>query len=382
MRPSKSSAMYQLCALVAFLASARANPLALEAIESDLSLQNSSLARRCENPCGYYGQVCCAWNQPCYTDSNNEAQCGAATTAIPAGTSGYWQLYTTVFIETDTEKHTTTKVYSSFIPSPAGPTTPVSTETIVEAKCNWNAGESTCGNICCPAGQYCVVDGQCSGNTRTVTKTASQTPTPAPPLRPTSSGISTITQTFATTTTVPFLAPMSTGQTVNITDTGSTGSSSSLSGGAIAGIVIAVIVGILLLLLLCAFFCFKAIWDSILAIFGLGKHRRRETIIEESIHRSSRGDREWYGDRPSRVEKVETKRSYWAPMTAGLGGLATALGMKQRNERKKRRVVEEKDVYSVEDDVSYSRDSRTFSEESESIGGLRATSIFANNYYR
>lgn len=319
-----------------------ATPLSLEA--DLIEYQNTTIERRCANPCGYYGQVCCAAGEACITDSNNQAQCGGSgqVTTPAAGGNGYWQYYTSTYVETDLE--TRTSVYSSFMgAAPAQvtttycPTSPAqATATGAQANCNWSQGESSCGNICCPQGQYCQVAGQCAGAAGASLSA---------PLRPTSSGNVVVTQTsFSTTTTVPFQPPVATGQSAGVTTT-SANNSGSLSGGAIAGIVIGVIAAIILLLVLCLFCCFRAAWDSIVALFGGRRRRRRETTeVYESYHRSGggrRGDRRWYGDRPSRIERSE-RRTGAGLGAAGLGGLAAALGFRRNQNDRRRRAVEEK----------------------------------------
>ncbi|KAI9670688.1 MAG: hypothetical protein M1831_005908 [Alyxoria varia] len=319
---------------------ATASPLSLD---TNAAEQNSTLEKRCANPCGYFEQVCCGQGQTCYTDDNNQAQCGsggqATAVATPAsGGSGYWQYWTSFYVVTDTE--TKTQIYSSYV----GHLSAQATETAAAAKCDWNQGESSCGNICCSQGEYCQVHGQCSGAASSYSA----------PLRPTSSGDSIVTQTsYSTTTTVPFGTPIATGQSAGLTAAEASGGGG-LSGGAIAGIVIGVIIAIIILLLLCLIFCFRAAWNGLLAFFGLGKtRRRRETVEYESYHRSGRGGggggRTWYGaPRPRRTERTTTttkKKSGGGPLVAGFGGLATALGFKKRQEDRKRRIRDEKSDY-------------------------------------
>ncbi|KAL2430672.1 hypothetical protein ABEF95_012494 [Exophiala dermatitidis] len=301
-------------------------------------LQN--VQKRCESPCGYYGLLCCGAGEVCYTDANNQAQCGAGptTTAAAVGGSGQWQYYTTTYVETDLK--TVTQTFSSYIPA--------STKS-----CSYSLGETACGNVCCLSGQYCQSSGVCvavgggsSGYYSSLyTVTTVVTNTASAPLRPTSNTLVTVTsQVGSATTTQPFVTPVGTGGSII---TGSTSTSSGgLSGGAIAGIVIGVIAGIILLLLLCACLCFKGLIDGLLAIFGLGPRRKRRTVEEEVYverhHRSGRGGRTggrtWFGQRPARTEVVEEKRSSgigkagWVAAT--LGGLALFLGLKRRRDRR------------------------------------------------
>lgn len=347
--------------LIALLLLLRTSTSAAEPLvgldEGLVDLQNVTLAKRCENPCGWAGQLCCQSGQTCYTDSNDQAQCGnsGVMTAAPATQSpGYWQYWTSTYVETDLV--TRTSVYSSYVGAiSAGPVTSVwaqASQTAAAPTCP--ASETACGNICCPSGHYCAVWGQCSPATTIAVS-------PSAPLRPTSSGAVIVTRTtFATTTTVPFLAPMATGQNVNITSTQE--SSSGLSGGAIAGIVIGVLAAIIILLFICIFFCFKAAWDGLLAIFGLGGRRRRTEVIEESYHRSGdrRDSRRWPGNQPSRIARNE-KRSGgfggFAPVAAGLTGLAVALGLRRKADRRRRN---EKSDYtaSTYDETEYSSESK------------------------
>ena len=324
--------------------------------------------RGCANPCGYYGQVCCQSGETCITDSNNEAQCSSGsggsagvTTAASGSGSGYWQYYTSTWVETDTV--TKTSVYSSFVggggaaSSVWAPTTPVggTTATAAAANCNWSSGESSCGNICCPSGQYCQVAGQCA---------PAAGGSVSAPLRPTSSGTYTVqTETsFSTTTTEPFISPIATGQSMNVTETSATGGGGGLSGGAIAGIVIGVIAAIILLILLALFLCFRGIWNL---LFGRKRGtRRRETIVEEHIHRSSGGgaaSRRWYGGGasskpPRRVVKEEkTTRRGFGPAALG-GGLGAAFGLgkaKRARQERERRRYDEKSDYSSSYGYSY-----------------------------
>ncbi|KAK5021931.1 hypothetical protein LTS07_010513 [Exophiala sideris] len=318
--------------------------------------------KRCANPCGYYGQLCCASNEVCYTDSNNQAQCGASsTTAVGAtagATAGGWQYYTTTYVQTDLK--TVTETFSSYVAtSTLGATNTLS--------CSYSLGETSCGNTCCLSGQYCESSGSCvsvgggsSANsyysslytvTTVITNTATATNTASAPLRPTSNSLITITSTGTVTasptgtatTTQGFVTPVSSSGSIVYGQ--STNSGGGLSGGAIAGIVIGVIIGIIILLLLCACWCAKGLIDGLLSIFGLGPRKRRtreeEVIYERHSHRDRRGGRTWFGQqRPSRTEVVEEKRTSgiggiptagW--LAAGVGSLALWLGLKRRNRR-------------------------------------------------
>ena len=252
--------------------------------------------------CGYYGTLCCPSGQSCYTDSNGQAQCGvpfnsaASVQAQPTGSS-----------------------------SSCGNT------------------QSPCGSSCCDSGYYCkssnpsVVCAPISGGTSGGIYPTS----PSAPLRPTSSGVVIVTYTGTPTATVPFQTPIPTGATGSLQETHQ---HHGLSGGAIAGIVIGVILLILLLLLICLFCCARALFDTVLAIFGLGKkrkHTHEETYVEEHRHSAggsaAAGGGRWYGqNRPSRPSSEKKSGGFGKGlgMAAALGGLALALGMKRKHDKK------------------------------------------------
>ncbi|KAL9089629.1 MAG: hypothetical protein Q9165_005661 [Trypethelium subeluteriae] len=327
---------------------------------------NATLERRCANPCGWVG-LCCGANQYCFTDSNDQAQCGngaggGGTTAAAGGSGGYWQYYTSTWVETDTI--TMTSVYSSYV-SGAAATTSAAVASATPS-CNWSLNEAPCGPICCASGQYCLVSGQCAAAGGGSSGYYSNSNTASAPLRPTSLGTGIATATISPTTTVPFETPVATGANVTLTQSSTSGG---LSGGAIAGIVIGVILAIILLALLCFYFCLEAL----LGFFGIGGRRRRrreeEVYVEEHRHRShtGRGDRTWYGaNRPARVvreERVERRESGRAGGALGLGTMAAALGFNRarRNERQRRR-QDEKTEYSSST-ASYSYDYTTSASE-------------------
>ncbi|ETI22528.1 hypothetical protein G647_06603 [Cladophialophora carrionii CBS 160.54] len=303
--------------------------------------------KRCSNPCGYYGQLCCEADEVCYTDSNNQAQCGAGTAATTA--AGEWQYYTTTYVQTDLK--TVTETFSSYIP-------------VTTLSCSYSLGETPCGNVCCLSGQFCQAAGICAAvgggssgyYSSLYTVTTVITNTASAPIRPTSNTLVTVTSIGGATTTQPFVTPVGTDGSIIVgTQTDSGGG---LSGGAIAGIVIGVIVGIFLLLLFCACCIFKGLIDGLLAIFGLGPRRRRTTEEEVYVERHShggRGRRTWFGTRPARSEVVEEKRrSGWGTagwMAAGVGALALWLGLKRKNRRSDK-------SSSVSYDSSYYTDSR------------------------
>lgn len=338
------------------------------------SLSNVTLLeKRCSNPCGYYGQLCCQSDQYCYTDSNDQAQCGQnsdKTTTITQGgaattTNGQWSMYTTTYVQTDLQTVTTT--YSSFYPAASSSLT-----------CSYQKGETDCGTCCCLSGQVCAASGQCVLGSSNILQTSTVTQQSASAaIRPTSATVVTITSygsvipgTTATgtyTATTAFGTAVSTGGSI-ITGTTVT-HNNGLSGGAIAGIVIGVIVGIILLILLCACLCIKSIWDGLLDILGIGSRGRRRTTETEYIEeRRSRRHGGWFGGGPgrgSRTEVIEEKdrrrqSGGWgglATVGAALGGLALLLGLKRSRDRRR-----EEDKSSVSYDSYYSEEYTSASE--------------------
>lgn len=305
---------------------------------------NGTLEKRCENPCGWQGWLCCAVGQTCSTDGNNQAVCLDGT-SVQVGSGGYWQTYTKTWVETGLV--TMTSIYSVYVgatpaAAPATPTWNQATQTPYATnaplQCNWSGGESSCGSICCSSGQYCQVSGQCAPAAASVS-----TGTYSAPLRPTASTLVIQTATMATTTTVPFIAPVATGQSEPLTTINQ--SSGGLSGGAIAGIVIGVIAGLILLFFLIICLCFKGIWDGLVALFGGGKRdRRRKETVEYYSHHGREG-RTWYGDRPARIERSQSpkRKGIGALGIAGiLGAIAIALGIRRRVEKRR----DEKSDYS------------------------------------
>ncbi|ETN36688.1 uncharacterized protein HMPREF1541_08966 [Cyphellophora europaea CBS 101466] len=301
--------------------------------------------KRCDNPCGFYGQVCCPDGSVCYTDDNNEAACSAGGSgSSPQTAAGSWQYITTTYVMTDLE--TVTTVLSTFVPS------------ATSGGCEYSKGETQCGDKCCAAGEFCESSGKCkdagSGSSglysSIFTVTTVTTNTAEPPLRPTSDTLVTITATGTAgeiTTTQGFISPTATGGA--ITAEPQNGGGGGLSAGAIAGIVIGVIAALIILILICLCCCAKGVLDAILGIFGLGpkKRRREEVEVYESHHHhgsrrgrsaSAAGRRTWFGTRPKKSSVVEEKKSSsWgrgAGVAAFLGGLALILGLKRRRDRK------------------------------------------------
>lgn len=303
------------------------------------------LQARCENSCGYYGQVCCASDETCYTDpSNQQASCSAAApqvTAAPTygGSSGgcdtcsssyvYW---TSTFTGSDLVTYCST--YSSMW-YPTSTYTPPQT-TAAPVNCDTSGGGCACGPICCDGSQYCQYEGQCAPKamssyiqTQTYVPTSSYASYTAP-LRPT-----TVATTIPTvTTTLGFQPAVTQGSNVTIAaDMGGGG----LSGGAIAGIVIGVILGIIFLILLCICLCFGAAASSILAFFGLGgKKKESRRVTEERYHHSgSRADgRTWYGAGKPPPKKKKSGIGAGAGLLAALAGFGAAVGFGKAKRRR------------------------------------------------
>lgn len=277
--------------------------------------------RQCGNPCGFEGWLCCGTDQQCYTDANNQAGCTAGLA------SGGW-VYST-FYYTEAATVTKTSLWSSYV---GGAT---------ETGKTCSADESACGSVCCTGGNYCAAAGTCKaigGGSGSPGVTGIN---PSAPLRPTSSGVIVITATGSATATLPFGTPIPTGVNGTLVEQDSGGG---LSGGAIAGIVIGVVAGIILLALICFYCCAKALFDTILAIFGLGKKKSKRTheestYISEHHSGAAGGGRRWYGQgagssRPSRPKKDSGGLGKMLGIGAGVAGIAALLGMKKKHDRK------------------------------------------------
>ncbi len=309
--------------------------------------------RSCNSYCGADNQYCCTAGQACYTNTANVAYCSASGGAVATG--GGYAVYTTTYTETDLVLRTST--YSSWWTAAAETTSvyvaPTSTEA-APAICTTSLGESSCGTICCAENQRCAVANSCTAYTSTFYASSIPTSSYSAPLRPTSGatsgGVSTATSTVSATTTAPFIAPATaSGSSLPIV---SSSASKGLSAGAIAGIVIGVIAGIIILILICFCCIVKAGLDGLLAIFGLGKKKRRSTerveVIEErySHHGSGTASRRdqhsgWFGgggsSRPPPPPKKKSSGLGGLGMVgAGLLGLAAVLGLKRKSDRKEK----------------------------------------------
>ena len=333
----RSSALSALSALLLLTPSAIASPH--PHASSQAGFEYNGLQRRWEcggETCGWSGQLCCAIGTYCYTDANDQAQCGSTA-------SGYWELFTTTYVLTDLQ--TITSTGSNLIETAA---VAVSTAT---PQCHYALNETPCGDICCAADQKCASAGSCVYNplvtTTGITPVATDTAVVAavPPVLGTSSSISTTTTTVDPTMTAAFIAPVATGANITMTASGDGG----LSGGAIAGIVIGVLLGLALLALVCFYCCIKGLCQGLLALFGIGGRKgKRRTEVDEyerrSHHRHGSDGRKWYGaaagPAPSRHPSRAPRRDHHDSHTgrnllgvgAGLTGLWALLGMK-RNHR-------------------------------------------------
>ncbi|KAJ5815025.1 hypothetical protein N7474_006802 [Penicillium riverlandense] len=313
------SVLSTLTLLLSFSPSTGANPIATPVFVGDHVL---NLEKRCENPCGWHDKYCCSANQACQTNAANEAIC-------VDGGSGSWEYFTSTWVVTEAEVSTVTSVWSSHIMT-AAPT--------AGGLCNYEYGESKCGAKCCGKDSVCV-QGVCVLGSSSFASTGAGAQA-TPPVRGTSNGMSTVTQTDAPTATEGFIAPVSTDGSELIGAKATVGGGG-LSGGAIAGIVIGVIFGIIFLLLLCACMCFKGAVDGLLAALGFRNRRRRETVVEERVshHSGSRPPRgrTWFGTRPaatdSEVSEKKSKWGNWATIALVLGALALCLGLKRHRDR-------------------------------------------------
>lgn len=291
--------------------------------------------------CGYNNQLCCAAGSACYTNAQNQAAC--TTVAADPG-NGAFTVIPTVFTETDTVL--TTSYYTSWYPASTPAPAPVTTAVVVAPMCTTSLGESSCGTICCASNQRCAYANSCTAYTSAYTPATSAAG--GAPILPTSGSVLTSTAVVSATTTVSFTPPATaSGSSLPIT---SSSSNNGLSPGAIAGIVIGVIAGIILLLLFCFCCIIKAGFDGLLALFGLGKRKRRSServeVIEERYSRHGSGTARpthstWFGaGRPATVVESRKRKSSGfgglGYVGAGLLGLAAVLGLKRRHDRKEK----------------------------------------------
>jgi hypothetical protein len=311
------------------------------------------MPRECAQYCGYNNMYCCEAGSVCYT-SNGIAGCSASA-------GGAYQWYTTTWTLTQTF----TKTYQSFIPAA---TAPAGSGKCVPPE---GSGQIACGSICCASWQYCAYEGQCMANVGG----GGGGPAPTDGSGPAN------TATAGGPLTTPFSAPYrvtsgtatSTGIAAGVSSTGGVspgGTAGGLSGGAIAGIVVGTIAGVILLLLICACCVVRGLWHGVLAIFGLGKKKKSETVIEEeryhrhgSTHSRRDNHGSWYGGRPSSAAARKEKSSKGMGLLglgAALGTLALLLGLRRDKKKKAAATKTRSDVSS-----SYWSDSYTATSPSE-----------------
>lgn len=326
----------------------------IELVESEPELE-----KRCANPCGYNDWLCCGSSQTCSTNNDGEAVCLDGGGGGSGGGGGQWEYYTTTYVTTETDVSTITSVWSSHIAGATGSS----------GSCQPSLGETPCGGDCCDAASICVenecVVGSSSAAWPTATQTDDGSGTEAtPPVRGTSNGFTTVTETSAPTTTQGFIAPVGTDGSQMIGVHASGGSGGGLSGGAIAGIVIGVIAGVMLLFLICACMCCRGAIDCLLGIFGCGHQRKRRGSDRHSRHsHSARPEgRTWFGMRPSRPERHEKKHGlgFWATIGVVVGAIALCLGLKRH-----RNHDDEKTDYSYPSSYYYYSDYTTTTSKSQ-----------------
>lgn len=285
--------------------------------ETEVEDDYNNLEKRCANPCGYGGWLCCSSGQTCGTTSDGQAIC--LDGAQPQQPTSQWQFYTTTYVTTETDVMTITSTWSSLLSA-------------ATATCRASIGETVCGERCCEAAFECV-DGQC-------VQGSSSAVYPTPPVRGTSSGLSIVTETAAVTTTQAFVAPVGT-DGATLTGAQASSNNGGLSGGAIAGIIIGVIAGILLLALL------------LICMRRRARRRTDTTYVEEHYSHHSQGGggaaaaaaaggrrpgRTWFGTRPSRPDDGGGRSSGLGSLaTIGvvLGAIALCLGLRRREQSEK-----------------------------------------------
>ena len=307
----------------------------------DFTNSTLEIRQNCPVTCGYYGQLCCQAGQYCFTDSNNQAQCGGGSGGAAApqlaqdgSGNGQYQVYTTTYTQTGLQ--TVTSTYSLLVANVQTAAAPAGSG----AYCNVQMGYQVCGGLCCDPGQFCNQPGECVGTAGTTVGAAGGAPAPTNSayIRPTSGTVVTQTTVGTATTTLPFQTPVGTDGSM-LSNVTAVPANNGLSPGAIAGIVIGVLFGLFLLFLLLAFLCCRGIWD---AIFGRKRKRVTETYIEEHHHHGSGSGRppprRWFGILPGRSDvRPPPKKSSGIGGALGvagfLGALAILLGLKRRRDR-------------------------------------------------
>ncbi len=264
----------------------------------------------------------------CYTDSNNQAQCGT-----PGGNSGQWQFSTKTWVET-VGLVTYTSVTSYYVSAAA------------QATATCSGTQSPCGSICCDSGYYCkssspaqcaAIGGGTSGGIY-----PSSPLTPSAPLRPTNlrsrySYLYGHADSNRALSKHPFLQVLlvACSKLRSIT----------------AFPVVQLPALSLALFLLSSSFCSSVssvaqepslipFWPSSV-LERERRHTHEETYIEERRHSAggaalAAGGGRWYGQsRPARpASEKKSGVGKGLGMAAALGGLALALGLKRRHDKK------------------------------------------------
>lgn len=247
--------------------------------ESQNGTEVFGLEKRCANPCGYQGWLCCKSDESCHYLDDGEPECVKGTT--------------------------TTTGTSQITPAPS-------------ATCRADIGEISCANRCCEAAFDCV-NGECVQG--------SSSANPTEPGRPTSSGPS-------ATATQPFVSPVG-------SDGGATRASSSnnngISGGAIAGIVIGTIAGVIVL----AFFLFcmrgrgQNSADSGFVEERYSRHHYGPPTGAAAAAFAGRrrpGGRTWYGSGPYERRTSSSGMGPLASIGIIIGAIALCLGLRRRHD--------------------------------------------------
>ncbi|KAJ5352222.1 hypothetical protein N7452_001196 [Penicillium brevicompactum] len=316
MRSSSALSVLSTLTLLLNCSLTAATPLALEP-----NTLNSTIEKRCANPCGYNDWLCCSSGQTCSTNSANEAVCSDS-----GGSSGEYQYFTTIYTLTETDLSTITSVWSSQLAAATSTGT-----------CRADIGETKCGTRCCEAAQECQ-DGECVAESSSVAITATGTDAAATPgVRGTSNGASTVTATSAPTTTEGFTAPVGT-DGADLIGAKASDNSGGLSGGAIAGIVIGSIAGAFLLLMICASHSMDSLQLSVLANVAdetrpMWRSATLTTLTAALLPPAGR--RTWFGARPAAEgsDVSEKKSSSWGKLAILFGALAICLGLKRHHDK-------------------------------------------------
>ena len=128
-------------------------------------------ATSCPTPCDWNGQLCCLEGETCYTDANNQAQCGIP----PTQTFPSCPLWTTSTQNIETTFSTTVEFVVTYTRTESGILNIIRTASWqieprptdccsppIPQGCDYALGETPCGDICCASGQYCQFAGSCA----------------------------------------------------------------------------------------------------------------------------------------------------------------------------------------------------------------------------